>query len=193
MNTHTRQTHSRRWVFFFLAAFVAIAATLLASTTASAATTTGTENRVGASSVAIDILIEHPETVSPGQQLGNDASGPRIAVATGVAANRGPTFIASTDGVVVPTSRSRLAGGFDSAGLPSTPTTSPGIQYALPDGSLVRIMEPSGQAPLRASFTNPNGGPISPFTGKPVQPPSGLTKPEKLDYIRSRTHVELGP
>lgn len=110
-----------------------------------------------------------------------------------VAANTKPTFIASADGVVGATSRSRLVGGFDTSGFPSTPSTSPGVQYTLPDGSLVRIMEPSGQAPLRASFTNPNGGPISPFAGKPVQPPPGLTKPERLDYIRSRTHVELWP
>lgn len=67
------------------------------------------------------------------------------------------------------------------------------MQYTLPDGTLVRVMEPSGQAPLRASFTNPNGGPVSPFTGKPVQPPPGLTKAERLDFIRARIHVELGP
>lgn len=56
----------------------------------------------------------------------------------------------------------------------------------------IAIVGPTGQMPLRASFTNPNGGPIGPFAGKPVQRPSGLTKPERLDYIRSRTHVELG-
>ncbi len=102
-------------------------------------------------------------------------------------------FIASADGVVVPTSRSRLVAGFEDARLPSTPTTSAGTQYTLPDGSLVRVMEPSGQAGLRASFTNANGGPINPFTGKPVQPPPGLSKPDRLDFIRSRTHIELGP
>ena len=110
----------------------------------------------------------------------------------GVAANTRPAFIASADGVVVPTSRSRMVNGFDNAGFPSTPTTSPGIQYTLPDGTLVRIMEPSGQAPLRASFTNANGGAISPFTGKPVQPPPGLTKLERRHYVWDRTHVELG-
>ncbi len=65
-------------------------------------------------------------------------------------------------------------------------------QYTRPGGSLVRVMEPSGQAPLRASFTNANGGPISPFTGKPVQPPQGFTKSERVEFIRSRTHVGLG-
>lgn len=44
-----------------------------------------------------------------------------------------------------------------------------------------------------ASFTNANGGPINPFTGKPVQPPPGLSKTDRLDYIRSRTHIELAP
>lgn len=112
----------------------------------------------------------------------------------GVAANTGRAdFIASADGVVAPTRRSRLVAGFEEAGLPSTPTTSAGTQYTLPNGSLVRVMEPSGQAGLRASFTNANGGPINPFTGKPVQPPPGDSKPERLDYIRSRTHIELGP
>lgn len=46
---------------------------------------------------------------------------------------------------------------------------------------------------LRASFTNANGGPINPFTGKPVKPPPGLSKTDRLDYIRSRTHIELAP
>ena len=104
-----------------------------------------------------------------------------------------PTFIGSTDGVVVTTSRSRLISSFESAGFQKTPTSSPGMHYTLPDGSVVRVMEPAGQAPLRASFTNANGGPVSPFTGKPVQPPPGLTKAERTDIIRARTHVELGP
>jgi hypothetical protein len=67
------------------------------------------------------------------------------------------------------------------------------MDYTLPGGTHVRVMEPSGQAPLRASFENANGQPVGAFTDKPVQPPPGLTKPERLDYIRARTHVELGP
>ncbi|WP_444662421.1 hypothetical protein ACT17Q_11005 [Cellulomonas sp. CW35] len=147
---------------------------------------------------------------SLGDNLGAGASSAARAIATGAkavakratsvvskadgAANTARAdFIASADGVVVPTSRSRLVAGFEEAGLPSTPTTSAGTQYTLPNGSLVRVMEPSGQAGLRASFTNANGGPINPFTGKPVQPPPGLSKPERLDYIRSRTHIQLGP
>ena len=109
-------------------------------------------------------------------------------------AKRAPDFIASADGTVIPTSRARLEGGFRDAGFPSAPTPkSPGVEYTLPSGTHVRVMEPSGQAPLRASFTNANGGPVGAFTDKPVQPPPGLDKPARLDYIRQRTHVELGP
>ena len=109
-------------------------------------------------------------------------------------AKRAPDFIASADGTVIPTSRARLEGGFRDAGFPSSPTPkSPGTEYTLPSGTHVRVMEPSGQAPLRASFTNANGGPVGAFTDKPVQPPPGLDKPARLDYIRQRTHVELGP
>jgi len=32
-----------------------------------------------------------------------------------------------------------------------------GMRYTLPDGAMVRIMEPSGQAPLIASFTDSYG------------------------------------
>ena len=71
----------------------------------------------------------------------------------GVAAKPGASFIVGENGVVVSTSRARLEESL--SGLPSRPTTgAAGREYTLPDGSLVRIMEPSGQAPLRASFTN---------------------------------------
>ena len=103
----------------------------------------------------------------------------------------GATFIANTSGVVVPTSRATLVSGFEAAGLLKTATKSPGMQYSLPGGDLVRVMEPTTSAGLRASFTNSAGAPISPFTSKPVQPPPGLTSAERLDYVRSRTHVEL--
>ncbi|WP_375430834.1 Hint domain-containing protein [uncultured Friedmanniella sp.] len=102
-------------------------------------------------------------------------------------------FVANSDGVVVPTSRARLEEGYRSAGLPSAPTASPGTQYTLSDGSRVRVMEPTNTAPLRASFENANGGPVSPFTGKTPQPPPGLTKPQRCEYVIERTHVELGP
>lgn len=44
-----------------------------------------------------------------------------------------------------PPAQSALEGGFQGAGFPSVPTTSPGMQYTLPDGSLVRIMESAGR------------------------------------------------
>jgi len=110
-----------------------------------------------------------------------------------VAANTAPNFIASTDGVIVSTSRARLEGGLQAAGFPSQATRSPGMQYTLPDGSLVRIMESSGKAPLRTSFTNADGAPISPFTGKPVQPPPGVAGAAWRELQRDLTHVELGP
>jgi hypothetical protein len=105
-----------------------------------------------------------------------------------------PDFIADQNGTVVPTSKSRLEDGFQRGGFPSESTKSPGTKYTLPDGSSVRVMEPAGQADSRASFTNKNGGPISPFTGKPVQPPNEIKgTPEGKQYVRDRTHIPLGP
>ena len=102
-------------------------------------------------------------------------------------------FIASADGIVVPTSRSQMVAGFEEAGLPSVATRAPGTQYTLPNGSLVRVMEPSGQAPLRASFTDSLGHPINPFTGKVPQPPPGVSGAAWRQMMRDLTHVELGP
>lgn len=188
MTTPARRAHSPAWVLAFLAAVLAVVLGAFTAAPASAATHSAAQNAVGASNLAAQVTVEPSTSITAGQRLGNDPPQSRIVVATGVA-----DFIASADGVVVPTSRSRLVAGFEEAGLPSTPTMSAGTQYTLPSGSLVRVMEPSGQAGLRASFTNANGGPINPFTGKPVQPPPGLSKPERLDYIRSRIHIELGP
>lgn len=66
------------------------------------------------------------------------------------------------------------------------------MEYVLPDGSLVRLMGPSGNAPMRASFTNAKGGPINPFTGEPVQPPA-LHGWSMKDWVRDLTHVEQTP
>jgi len=110
----------------------------------------------------------------------------------------GATFVADASGNVVPTSASRLESGLQAAvdageeGFSTFPTRSSGTGFELPDGSRIRIMQPSanGNAGLRASFTNSADAPVSPFTGKPVQPPSGISpKP----YVRSRTHVDLEP
>lgn len=111
-----------------------------------------------------------------------------------VGAEAGPDFVAGPIGSEppVPVSQSRMATGFDEAGFPSTPTASPGVEYTLPDSTKVRLMEPSGQAPMRASLTNANGGPINPFTGKPVQPPAPPGWSMK-DWVRALTHVEQTP
>ena len=193
--THRQPTRRAGWWRLLLAAAAAVLAVVFGAVTASAATVPVLETRVGVSTPALAHVIGVAEHIAAGQRLGHAPPQAISVVATGVAANagRGADFIASADGVVVPTGRSRMVGTFEEAGLPSSPTTSAGTQYTMPDGSLVRVMEPSGQAPLRASFTNANGGPVSPFTGKPVQPPSGLSKADRLDYIRSRTHIELGP
>ena len=119
---------------------------------------------------------------------------PTTPLARNVATEAGPDFVAGPIGSEppVPMSQSRMAAGFDEAGFPSTPTASPGTEYTLPDGTKVRLMEPSGQAPMRASFTNANGGPINPFTGKPVQPPAPAGWSMK-DWVRALTHVVQTP
>ncbi len=101
-------------------------------------------------------------------------------------------FIAGENGVILPKSRSVMQNGFQKAGFPSSPTRSPGVQYELP-GMNVRVMEPSGPAPLRASFEHPKGGHINPITGKPVQPKKGLTKEQNRINERQQTHLDLEP
>lgn len=89
-----------------------------------------------------------------------------------------------------------MIANFETAGYPSKPVVSPtsgnvvGTQYTLPDGSRVRVMQADGRSPQRASFENANGGPIDPTTGKPPQPPKGLSKAERKQWIRERTHIE---
>lgn len=115
----------------------------------------------------------------------------------------GSDFVAGPgpNSVIVPTSRTRLEDGLTAAGFPSVPAGRPGTIYTLPDGGTIRVMEPTVNAPLRASFENANGQPVSAITGRTVQPPGGippgLSKAEarelRLEYIRSRTRVELNP
>jgi len=106
----------------------------------------------------------------------------------------GPDFIADANGTVIPTSRARLEEGLRAQGLPTTPTDSPGLQYNYPDGTSVRIMEPSGRNPLRAVFEKGPRNYIDPFTGKPPQPPAdpaargGLSRKQ---WVMSRTHINL--
>ncbi len=186
-----------RWQVVLLAALTVVLGLLLPAAPASAATLPATETRVGVFHPAGTVAVGVHECISAGQRPVRGPSQLQIVVGNCVAAEAGsavkPSFIASADGVVVPTSRSRLVGGFDDAGLPSVPTRSPGTQYTLPDGSLVRVMEPSGQAPLRASFTDSLRNAINPFTGKQPQPPPGVSGAAWRQLMRNLTHVELGP
>ena len=114
----------------------------------------------------------------------------RARLASGGPGSPPADFVAGPPGSEppVPVSQSRMAAGFSEAGFPATPTRAPGVEYTLPDLTKVRLMEASGEAPMRASFTNAIGQPINPFTGKPVQPPApaGLTMQE---WVRAVTHV----
>lgn len=65
-----------------------------------------------------------------------------------------------------------------------------GTQYILPDGSRVRVMQADGRNPMRASFEHATGAPIDPTTGKPPQPPQGLSRAERKQWIRERTHIK---
>ncbi|MFG5864279.1 two-partner secretion domain-containing protein [Metapseudomonas sp. CR1201] len=116
-----------------------------------------------------------------------------------VKAEGGPKGLSSVkhaSGVELPKSQARMIANFETAGYPSKPVVSPtsgnvvGTQYTLPDGSRVRVMQADGRSPQRASFENANGGPIDPTTGKPPQPPKGLSKTERKQWIRERTHIE---
>jgi hypothetical protein len=125
-------------------------------------------------------------------ELGKGAK--ELAPAEEAAKKLRPDFVADQNGTIVPTSKSRLEDGFQRGDFPSESTKSPGTMYTLPDGSKARVMEPSGQAGSRASFTDKNGSPISPFTGKSVQPPNEIKgTPEGRQHIRDRTHIPLGP
>ena len=112
---------------------------------------------------------------------------PDYAVAAGTGGK--PDFIVTEKGTVVPTNQAQMRQGFDDAGFSSKPTQSPGIERTLPDGSKVRTMEPSGPAPRRASFENANGQPVTP-DGTVPQPSHGMTKAERKQFVRDRTHVE---
>ncbi|WP_298837962.1 hypothetical protein [uncultured Salinicola sp.] len=104
--------------------------------------------------------------------------------------------IKHASGVELPKSQAQMIANFETAGYPSKSVVSPtsgkvvGTQYTLPDGSRVRVMQADGRSLQRASFENANGGPIDPVTGKPPQPPKGLSKAERKQWIRARTHIE---
>ncbi|WP_312935799.1 Hint domain-containing protein [Pseudomonas sp.] len=104
--------------------------------------------------------------------------------------------IKHSSGVELPRSQSQMIANFEAAGYPSKPVVSPtsgnvvGTQYIMPDGSRVRVMKADGKNSQRASFENANGGPIDPTTGKPPQPPKGLSNNERKQWVRTKTHIE---
>ncbi|MQT63648.1 filamentous hemagglutinin N-terminal domain-containing protein [Pseudomonas sp. FSL R10-0056] len=116
--------------------------------------------------------------------------------AAGVGAKANVGSISHISGVNLPKSQSKMIANFETAGYPTKPVVSPtsgnvvGTQYILPDGSRVRVMQADGRSPRRASFENANGGPVDPTTGNPPQPPQGLSKAERKQWIRKRTHIE---
>jgi hypothetical protein len=192
----------RSWATLIVAAALTLLAGLAPATTTTASAATyvydaQSNARVddpasGGDGSGSALLIDAPhESVLPPLDARQT---PTTPFGTFLATEAGPDFVAGPIGSEppVPVSQSRMAAGFDEAGFPGTPTASPGTEYTLPDGTKVRLMEPSGQAPMRASFTNANGGPINPFTGKPVQPPAPAGWSMK-DWVRALTHVEQTP
>lgn len=84
-----------------------------------------------------------------------------------------------------------MIASFETGGYPSTPVGKlVGTQSTMPDGSRVRAMQADSRSPQRASFENANGGPIDPTTCKPPHPPKGISKIERKQWIRERTHIE---
>lgn len=105
-----------------------------------------------------------------------------------VSKGKGADFVVSPNGNAAATSQSRMKKGFDDAGFPSKKTESPGREYKMPDGNSVRTMEPNGPNGKRAVFQNKNGQPVN-QDFKPVHPPKNLTKGQKKQYVRERTHL----
>jgi RHS repeat-associated protein len=146
----------------------------------------------GAAAVdALGVAVDSAATVVPFVP-GGAGTGIRIARGLDNAADtsKGADFIVTKDGTAVPTSQPRMTEGLEAAGMQGTPLPNgKGTSYTLPDGTLVRAMEPSGPAPRRASFSNSGGGPVTP-DGTVPQPPRGSTPAERRKYVRDRTHVE---
>lgn len=112
----------------------------------------------------------------------------RKALESSSEASKGADFVVSPGGNAAPTSQSRMKEGFEKAGFPSKDTQSAGKEYTLPDGNSVRTMEASGEQGKRAVFQNKNGQPVN-QDFKTVNPPKDLSKSQKKDYVRERTHL----
>ena len=129
-------------------------------------------------------------TVIKGARGVDAAVGAAKAAPDSSVAGAGADFIVTPGGTAVPTSQSRMESGLEAAGIQGTSLPDgAGTSYDLPGGTTVRAMEPSGQAPRRASFNNSNGGPVTP-DGTVPQPPRGASAAERREYVRERTHVE---
>lgn len=177
-----------------------VALIVLVAGFAPGSTIVGAKTGVAANPVESAAVVEVDADIGPGHVGSNSVSFDDWTSGCCVAPNTpprgGPDFVAGPVGSQppVPVSQSRMAAGFDEAGFPSASTRAPGTQYTLPDGSTVRLMEPSGPAGRRASFENANGGPINPFTGKPPpNPPPGLSRADRPEWVRNQTHVEQSP
>ena len=92
MTTRSQQTEMRRWLLPFLAALIAALAVILAGSPASADERGVSQNRVGAISRAVEVLVEPPQHETAGQHPGRAEDSAGIVVATGVAANGASKF-----------------------------------------------------------------------------------------------------
>ncbi|WP_279626556.1 VENN motif pre-toxin domain-containing protein [Salinicola socius] len=137
--------------------------------------------------------VTKPLSGAPGSGEKGESGGLDGAITSGT---KGGPSVKHASGVELPKSQSQMIANFETAGYPSKPVVSPtsgkvvGTQYTLPDGSRVRVMQADSRNSQRASFENANGGPIDPTTGKPPQPPKGLSKAERKQWIREKTHIE---
>ena len=93
MTTRSQQTEMRRWLLPFLAALIAALAVILAGSPASADERGVSQNRVGAISRAVEVLVEPPQHETAGQHPGRAEDSAGIVVATGVAANGGAASV----------------------------------------------------------------------------------------------------
>jgi RHS repeat-associated protein len=108
------------------------------------------------------------------------------------AADGATDYIGFPDGTTVPKSQSKMEKGLQSAGIePNSLPNGKGREYTLPDGNRARAMEPSGPNGRRTSFENSNGQPAQPSGRQvPTHETRGMSKAERREYVRQRTHAQ---
>ena len=110
--TTARQPLRARWRVLLLVALAAVLALVLPAGTASASGLPAAQTRVGAIQPTVTTVVGVAEHIAAGQHLGRAPSQLQVVsghcVAAEGAASAAPDFIASSDGVVVATSRSRM-------------------------------------------------------------------------------------